>query len=342
MKALELSSDKTISLVEIDEPIIKDKEILINLGSCGICGSDLRNVFADSCKPSSKLGHEITGTIVKVGKSFNGRNYEGKRVFVNHHAPCNSCHYCIHGNETMCDKFTDNIFPCGISEKIILSEWIVNNQSIFELPDSMSFEEGSMIEPLACCIRGWKKLSFVKGDSVLIFGIGPIGILHAMLAKIYGASAIYCVDINQNKVNFCKKMNLGICVDGKTSEIESLIDLNDRLRPDLIIIATYDMTVLPKSVDIIRKGGTILIFGEPQKEINVNIDINKIYSKEVRIKTTYAATNEEIHEALHMITKMEIDVNKIITHRYSILESKDAFKKVHDRTDVIKAIIINK
>ena len=342
MKALELSSDKTISLVEIDEPIIKDKEILINLGSCGICGSDLRNVFADSCKPTSKLGHEITGTIVKVGKSFNGKNYEGKRVFVNHHAPCNSCHYCIHGNETMCDKFTDNIFPCGISEKIILSEWIVNNQSIFELPDSLSFEEGSMIEPLACCIRGWKKIPFVKGDSVLIFGIGPIGILHAMLAKIYGASAIYCVDINQNKVDFCKKMNLGICVDGRTSEIESLIDLNDRLRPDLIIIATYDMTVLPKSVDIIRKGGTILIFGEPQKEINVNVDINKIYSKEVRIKTTYAATNEEIQEALHMITKMEIDVNKIITHRYSILESKDAFKKVHDRNDVIKAIIINK
>lgn len=342
MKALKLFSDKTISLVDIEEPIIKDKEILINLGSCGICGSDLRNVFADSCKPTSKLGHEITGTIVKVGKSFNGKNYEGKRVFVNHHAPCNSCHYCIHGNETMCDKFTDNIFPCGISEKIILSEWIVNNQSIFELPDSLSFEDGSMIEPLACCIRGWKKIPFVKGDSVLIFGIGPIGILHAMLAKNYGASAIYCIDINQNKVNFCKKMNLGICVDGRTSEIESLIDLNDRLRPDLIIVATSDMSVLGKSVDIIRKGGTILIFGEPQKEVNVNVDINKIYSKEIRIKTTYAATNNEIHEALHMITKKEIDVNKIITHRYSILESKDAFKKVHDRTDVIKAIIINK
>src|SRR5918993_3115227 len=341
MKALKLFSDKTYSLIDMEEPPIHDKEILIKLGACGICGSDIGNIFADSCKPSVNLGHEVTGTIVKVGAHFKKNKFEGKRIFVNHHAPCNNCHYCTHGNETMCEKFVDNIFPCGISEKIILSEWIVNNQSIFELPDSMSFEEGSMIEPLACCIRGWKKLSFVKGDSVLIFGIGPIGILHAMLAKIYGASAIYCVDINQNKVDFCKKMNLGICVDGKTSEIESLIDLNDRLRPDLIIIATYDMTVLPKSVDIIRKGGTILIFGEPQKEINVNVDINKIYSKEVRIKTTYAATNEEIQEALHMITKMEIDVNKIITHRYSILESKDAFKKVHDRNDVIKAIIIN-
>jgi L-iditol 2-dehydrogenase len=342
MKALKLLSNNTISLVEIDEPVIKDKEILLNLGSCGICGSDIRNVFANSCKPTSKLGHEITGTIVKVGKNFDGKNYEGKRVFVNHHAPCNTCHYCIHGNETMCDKFIDNIFPCGISEKIILSEWIVNNQSIFELPDSMSFEEGSMIEPLACCIRGWKKISFVKGDVVLIFGIGPIGILHAMLAKIYGASTIYCLDINKNKVNFCKRMNLGICVDGRTSEIDSYINVDDKLRPDLIIIATYDMSVLPKSIDIIRKGGTILIFGEPPKEINVNVDINKIYSKEVRLLTTYAATNEEIHEALHMMTKMEIDVKKIITHRYSILESQDAFKKLNDKSDVIKAIIINK
>ena len=342
MKALKLLSDKTISLVEIDEPIIQDKEILINLGSCGICGSDIRNVFADSCKPSSKLGHEISGTIIKVGKSFNGKKYEGKRVFVNHHAPCNSCHYCNHGNETMCDKFTDNIFPCGISEKIILSEWIVNNKSIFELPDSMSFEEGSMLEPLACCIRGWKKISFVKGDSVLIFGIGPIGILHAMLAKIYGASAIYCIDINQNKVEYCKKMNLGICINGKTSEIDSYINLNDKHSPDVIIIATSDMSVLCKSIDIIKKGGTILIFGEPQKEIKVNIDINTIYSKEVKIITTYAATTKEIHEALRIITNMEIDVNKIITHRYSIAESKDAFEKVHYRNDVIKAIIINK
>jgi L-iditol 2-dehydrogenase len=163
-----------------------------------------------------------------------------------------------------------------------------------------------------------------------------------MLAKNYGASTIYCVDINQNRVNFCKKMNLGICINGRISEIGSKFNLNDRLSPDLIIIATSDMSVLHDSVDLIRKGGTILIFGEPQKEIKVNVDINKIYLKEVRIKTTYAATNEEIHEALDMITKIDIDVNKIITHRYSILESKDAFKKVHDRNDVIKAIILNK
>ncbi|HEX7257079.1 MAG TPA: zinc-binding dehydrogenase [Nitrososphaeraceae archaeon] len=342
MKALKLFSDKTYSLVDMEEPPIHDKEILIKLGACGICGSDIGNIFADSCKPSVNLGHEVTGTIVKVGAHFKKNKFEGKRIFVNHHAPCNNCHYCIHGNETMCEKFVNNIFPCGISEKIILSEWIIKTKSFFELPDSMSFEEGSMIEPLACCIRGWKKVSFIENDSVLIFGLGPIGILYAMLAKNYGASQIYCVDINQNRLNFCKKMNLGICIDGNTSELNRLIYKTKKRQPDLIIIATSDMTVLKKSIDIIRKGGTILIFGEPQKNIQVTVDMNKIYSKEIDIKTTYAATNKEIHEALQLIKIKKIDVNKIITHRYSITQSKDALENAHRRDEVIKAIIVNK
>jgi L-iditol 2-dehydrogenase len=328
-------------LIDIEEPSLKDKEILINLGACGICGSDIGNIFGNSCKPAINIGHEVTGTIVKVGSNFKKNKIEGKRVFVNIHAPCNNCHYCIHGNETMCEKFLDNIFPGGIAEKIILSEWIITNKSILELPDSMSFEEGAMIEPLACCIRGWKKISFIKNDSVLIFGIGPIGILFAMLAKTHGASQIYCVDINQNRLNFCKKMNLGICVNGNTSELNRLSEEDTKMQPDLIIIATSDMTVIKKSIDIIRKGGTILIFGEPQKDIKVNIDLNKIYSKEINIKTTYAATNKEIQEALHLIKIKEIDVNKIITHRYNITQSKDAIENAHHR-EVIKAIIINK
>jgi L-iditol 2-dehydrogenase len=341
MKALKLFSDKSFSLIDIEEPRLQDKEILINLGACGICGSDIGNIYGNSCKPSFNVGHEVTGTIVKVGANFKKNKFEGKRVFVNHHAPCNNCHYCIHGNATMCEKFLDNIFPGGIAEKIIISEWIIKNKSIFELPNSMSFEEGSMIEPLACCIRGWKKISFLKNDSVLIFGIGPIGILYAMLAKNYGASQIYCVDINQKRLNFCKKMNLGICINGNTSELNRLCDGDNKRQPDLIIIATSDMTVIKKSIDIVRKGGTILIFGEPQKDTEVNIDINKIYSKEINIKTTYAATNKEIHEALHLIKIKKIDVNKIISHRYNITQSKDAIENAHNR-EVIKAIIINK
>lgn len=342
MKVLKLFPDKTYSLIDMEEPQIKDTEILIKLGACGICGSDIGNVFSNSCKPTLNLGHEITGTIIKVGENFKEKKFEGKRVFVNHHAPCNNCHYCIHGNETMCKKFLDSIFPCGIAEKIIVSEWIIKNNSIMEIPDSMSFEEGSMIEPLACCIRGWNKISFIKNDIILIFGLGPIGILYAMLAKTYGASQIYCVDINQNRLNFCNNLKLGVCIDGNRPNLNKIIYDNKEIQPDLIIIATSDMEVIKQSIDIIRKGGTILIFGEPQKDTKVNIDLNKIYLKEITIKTTYAATNKEVHKAINLIETKEIDVSKIITHRYSITKSKDALENAYLRDKVIKAMITNK
>jgi L-iditol 2-dehydrogenase len=342
MKALKLFSDKTYSLIDLEEPPIQDKEILIKLGACGICGSDIGNIYSESCKPSFNLGHEVTGTIVKVGANFKKNNLEGKRIFVNHHAPCNNCHYCLHGNETMCEKFVSNIFPCGIAEKIILSEWIIQTESFFELPDSMSFEDGSMIEPLACCIRGWKKVLFKKNDKLLIFGLGPIGLLYAMLAKTYGSSQIYCVEINQNRLKFFKEMNLGICIDGNKSDFHRIFYDNKNHQPDLIIIATSDMKILSKAIDIVRNGGTILIFGEPQKDIKVNLDISKIYSKEIKIKTTYAATNKEILEALYLIKMKKIDVNKIITHRYNITQTKDAIENARSRNKVIKAIIFNK
>ena len=342
MKVLKLFPDKTYSLIDMEEPQIKDTEILIKLGACGICGSDIGNVFSNSCKPTLNLGHEITGTIIKVGENFKEKKFEGKRVFVNHHAPCNNCHYCIHGNETMCEKFLDSIFPCGIAEKIIVSEWIIKNNSIIEIPDSMSFEEGSMIEPLACCIRGWNKISFIKNDIILIFGLGPIGILYAMLAKTYGVSQIYCVDINQNRLNFCNNLKLGVCIDVNRLNLNKIIYDNKEIQPDLIIIATSDMEVIKQSIDIIRKGGTILIFGEPQKDTKVNIDLNKIYLKEITIKTTYAATNKEVHKALNLIETKEIDVSKIITHRYSITKSKDALENAYLRVKVIKAMITNK
>ena len=328
MKALKLFPDKTYSLIDLEEPPIQDKEILIKLGACGICGSDIGNIYSESCKPSLNLGHEITGTIIKVGTNFKKNNLEGKRIFVNHHAPCNSCHYCMHGNETMCEKFVSNIFPCGIAEKIILSEWIIETESFFELPDSMSFEDGSMIEPLACCIRGWKKILFKKDDKLLIFGLGPIGLLYGMLAKKNGASQIYGVDLNPNRLKFFEEMHLGICIDGNKSDfLRTFYENKKTHQPDLIIIATSDMKVLSKAIEIIRNGGTILIFGEPQKDAKVHLDINKIFSKDIKLKTTYAATNKEISEALYLIKTKKIDVNKIITHRYNITQTKDAFEK---------------
>ncbi|MDC0928233.1 alcohol dehydrogenase catalytic domain-containing protein, partial [Nitrosopumilus sp.] len=156
------------------EEICNEKEIIIKLKACGICGSDIGNIFQTSSKPTNKIGHEISGVISEVGKKIKDHKV-GDRVIINHHCPCEKCYFCLHGNETMCEKFTEQIEPCGLAEKFKISNWIIEKKGIFKIPEKMSYNEATMIEPLACCLRSWNKIGIQKRDSVMIFGFGLIG-----------------------------------------------------------------------------------------------------------------------------------------------------------------------
>jgi L-iditol 2-dehydrogenase len=335
-------SESTLFLEDIDEPVPKKGEMLVRIEGCGICGSDIGNVFGNSCKPTSKLGHEFVGILEKFDSDVNPEAFSiGERVFVHHHAPCNECYFCKKGNETMCEKFTDSLYPCGISEKIVIPEWIVKSDSIFRLPESLSPEDGIMIEPLACCIRGWKKVKLLEGDTILIFGIGPIGMINAMLAKIKGARKIFCVDINEYRLEYNDRLNLGKSFNSKKVKIANNVPTSSEEFVDMVIIATSDLSVLNDSIKIIRKGGIILIFGEPQRETKIDLNIDEIYSKEISIITTYAASNKEIREAIELIDKKIINVKKIVTHKFLIKQSKEAIERIFRKKDTLKTMIIN-
>ncbi len=284
----------------------------------------------------------IVGILEKFDSDVNAEAFSiGERVFVHHHAPCNQCYFCNKGNETMCEKFTDSLYPCGISEKIVIPEWIVKSDSIFRLPESLSPEDGIMIEPLACCIRGWKKVKLLEGDTILIFGIGPIGMINAMLAKIKGARKIFCVDINEYRLEYNDRLNLGKSFNSKKVKIANIVPTSSEEFVDMVIIATSDLSVLNDSIKIIRKGGIILIFGEPQRETKIDLNIHEIYSKEISIITTYAATNKEIREAIELIDKKIINVKKIVTHKFLIKQSKEAIERIFRKKDTLKTMITN-
>jgi len=335
-------SESTLFLEDIEEPVPKKGQMLVRIEGCGICGSDIGNVFGNSCKPTSKLGHEVVGILEKFDSDANPASFTiGERVFVHHHAPCNECYFCTKGNETMCEKFTDSLYPCGISEKIVIPEWIVKSDSIFRLPESISPEEGIMIEPLACCIRGWKKVNLLEGDTILIFGIGPIGMINAMLAKIKGARKIFCVDINDYRLTYNDRLNLGKSFNSKKVKIANNLPTSSEEFVDMVIVATSDLSVLNDSIKIIRKGGIILIFGEPQMEMKMDLNIDEIYSKEISIITTYAASNKEIMEAIELIDKKIINLKKIVTHKFLIKHSKEAIERIFRKKDTLKTMIIN-
>ena len=339
MKAVDITENSSVIVKEVNEPVIGKGDVLIKLDGCGICGTDKENLHGDSSKPSTKLGHEICGTIIKKGQKVNTEISEGMRVFVHHHTHCNECHYCLHGNHTMCEKYEDSLEPCGMSEKFVLPEWNVLNGCLIPLSDSISNEEGILIEPLGCCVRAWNKIKAMKNDSCVIFGMGTIGIMHAMLAKHFKFNQIFCVDVNKEKLEICNKMNLGYGINSTIENFDNIKKLTNNQGVDLIIIAVSDVRILKHAIDLVRKGGKIMIFGQPKKNSSYNIDMSYAYSKEIIIETTYAASNEDVRTAIDMIENNAIKIKNLVTHKFSIKDSKEAFECAIENNNAIKVMI---
>ena len=335
MKIVSIKDNLPI-LEEHSELNCGDKEIVVKLEACGICGSDIGNIFEKSSKPTKKIGHEISGIIYEVGREIIDLKI-GDRIIINHHCSCQKCHLCTHGNETMCEKFTEEIEPCGLAEKFLVSNWIIENKGVFKIPDDMSFKEATLIEPFACCLRSWKKIQVKKDDSVMIFGFGTIGIFHSIIAKEKKLNKII-VDYDDFRLNFGKKENLGEdFLNINNSNFEEFKKFYEKI--DLAIIANSDISCLNEAINVVRKGGTILFFGEPKANSKTKIDLSKIYSKEIKITTSYASTNQDFQEAMKIFSEKHNNFNKLITHEFTLENAQEAIKFAKDGKNRIKVII---
>lgn len=339
MKTAFVKAPSYVEVAESSTPNLGSGEILVKMHSCGICGSDVEKVFGKYGQPSMRLGHEPAGIISAVGNKVEGFKI-GDRVFTHHHVPCYSCHLCVHGNETMCQKYSDsNLNPCGLSEEYVVPEWNVSHGGVLKIPDSMSFDEAAMIEPLACCVRAWNKFLYKKGDSAAIFGTGPTGVMHAMIAKSNDFSQVFCFDVNDFRLNFAKQLGALPLKSGDQNAIPTLLSKTDNRGVDVSIVATSHLGAVSDAIACTRKGGTIILFGVPTKGATMNLDMSVIYAKELTIVPTYAASDIDTKEALDLIASGKVDVKKLITHRYSLIDSQKAFEHAHTGQNAMKIII---
>ncbi|MDH3677734.1 MAG: zinc-dependent dehydrogenase [Nitrosopumilus sp.] len=340
MKTAYVRETSKISVEDTEKPTLGPGAILVQMHACGICGSDLEKVFGSYGQPSMKLGHEPAGIVLEVGSNVTDLK-NGDRVFTHHHVPCYSCHYCKHGNETMCKKYYEtNLSPCGLSEEYVVPEWNVSHGGVLKLPDSMTFEEAAMIEPLACCVRAWEKYDYQEGDSVAIFGVGPTGMMHVMTAQAKKFSKIFCFDVNDFRLDFAKKFNVSDTINSTDEKkIEKIFSQTEQRGVDVAIVATSSLTALEDAIEITRKGGAIMMFGVPSKGAKIGLDMSKIYSKEITLVTSYAASDNDTKEALRLIDSSEIDVKKLVTHTYPFLDSQKAFDHARSGENAMKIII---
>lgn len=332
--------DKKVTLVESELPKINEDEMLVRMQSCGICGSDLEKVYGNYGMRSLRVGHEPAGVVIKVGKNLK-KFQAGDRVFVHHHVSCYSCRYCLQGNYTMCNNYqTSNIEPCGLSEEFIVPKWNIEHGGVLKLPESISYDEAALIEPFACCIRGLNKISIKHGDNVAILGAGPTGVMHTLLARLWGANNIVVSDVNQFRLKFVEKYGV-TAVNLNLEKLDNVINNNtESLGVDVTILATGSTKAFESSLRITRRGGKILLFGVPSVGSKCDLDLNSLYSNEQIIIPSYGASEIETNQALSLMSDKSIDLLPLVTHRFKLRESDNAFKCAHEAVNAMKVLVV--
>ncbi|MGC1708742.1 MAG: zinc-dependent dehydrogenase [Nitrosotalea sp.] len=342
MKAAYVKGPSNVEIRNVERPQVGSNDIIVTMRSCGVCGSDLEKIYGQYSQPSMRLGHEPSGIVSEAGSNVKEFK-KGDRVFVHHHVPCHSCHFCLHGNETMCQKYSEtNLSPCGLAEEFLVPDWNVSHGGVIKLPEHISFDEASMIEPLACCVRAWNKIKFKQGDSVAILGAGPTGMMHVMLSKIFGMKDIFCFDINNFRLGFAKQFGITESIlSTNPNAYQKILDMTQNRGVDVVIVSTGSLNAITQSIEIVRKGGTAVLFGVPPKDAKMSIDVSKIYSKEITITPSYAASETDTNAAFKLIEEEKIEVNRLITHRFDLTESAKALESAHQGNDSMKIILKN-
>lgn len=321
-------NNKDIRIEEMPIPKISVDEILVKVIASGICGSDVMEWYRLKKAPLV-LGHEITGEIVEVGRAI--KNYKvGQRVFVSHHVPCNTCHFCLSGNYTVCDILrTTNYFPGGFSEYIRVPKINVK-LGTFTLPDRISYEEGVFIEPLACVVRGQMKANISPGQTVLIVGSGVSGILHIALSKINGAKKIIVVDINKYRLQLAEKFG---------ADKVYLKKINQNILADKVIVCTNAPESIECAFKSVERGGTILFFAPFPPEVKVSFPLSRFYFDGITVLPSYGASPDNIKVAIDLLRQKKIKVEDMITHRLKLKDIQLGFQIVEDAKKSLKVII---
>ena len=258
MKVAMYYSNSDVRIEEQDIPDISENELLVKVIASGICGSDVMEWYRIKKAPLV-LGHEIAGEIVKTGE--NVKNFKvGDRVTVTHHVPCNTCRYCINDEQTVCHTIHNTKFyPGGFAQYLRVPEINVD-RGTFKLPDEMSFDEGTFVEPLGCVVRGFRVAKFKPAKTVLVLGSGMAGLLNIKLAKAYGATKIFATDIDESRLDAAKKMGADIVINAKDDINKKIKENNSGRLADFVILCAGVMSAAVQAVKAVDPGGTILWF----------------------------------------------------------------------------------
>ena len=313
-------SNRDVRVEEMPAPQIGPSEVLMRVEASGICGTDLLEWYRRHKAPLV-LGHEVAGVIAAVGEGV--KHYKvGERICAAHHVPCNTCHYCLSGHRTVCDTLRrTNFDPGGFAEYVRLPRINVE-QGIFPLPDEMSFEEATFVEPLACVLRGQRLAHFQPGQTVLVIGSGVAGLLHIQLARASSAGHIVATDVVDYRLQAARRLGADVAVHARDYTPASLRRAADDRLADLVVICSGATSAINQALESMERGGTVLFFAPTDPGASVPISVNDLFWRnEITLTSSYGGSPADYAAALDLIRAGRIRVREMITHRLGLAET---------------------
>ena len=333
-----------VRLETVPVPQIGRGEILLRVHTCGICGTDLKKIATGSHSAPRIFGHETSGVIALVGEGVSGLQ-PGDRVVVFHHIPCRNCYYCRHKTFAQCETYkkvgcTAGFEPSGggFAEYVRVMDWIVCEGTV-RIPDTVSFEQACFVEPVNTCMKGSETLQLKQGETVLVIGQGPIGILLSILAQRAGASVITS-DLYPQRLKIAETFGLGNSIDASRSDtVRAVREQTEGRGADAAILAVAGDGLIRSAMDAVRPGGRVLLFAQTVHG-EATIDPAAVCVDEKTLLGSYSASVELQEESVRFVMNHELDLEPLISHRFPLPSAVEALNlAAHPQAHSMKIVI---
>lgn len=335
MKVAVYYSNDDVRLEERPVPEISAGELLVRMKASGICGTDVMQWYRQKKAPRV-LGHEMGGEIVKAGADIKDFR-TGDRVFVSHHVPCFRCRYCLNEDFTACEALhSGNYDPGGFSEYIRIPPENVK-YGTFILPDTVTDEQASMIEPLGCVVMGQRQLNLKKGQVVLVIGSGISGLLHIQMAKLKGCTVI-ATDINEYRLRKARELGADHAVNAAEYSQDRLMQLTGGRQAERVVVCAGANQAIEHATASVDRKGKILFFAVPPGDIA--IPALRFWRDEITVTFSYGAAPQDLRDATALIQEGTINVRAMITHKIPLSEIQKGFKLVAEAKESLKVVIV--
>ncbi|HUW95679.1 MAG TPA: zinc-binding dehydrogenase [Anaerolineae bacterium] len=339
MKAVVYLGPGELSYQEVETPQVGPGELLVKTRAALTCGTDVKTFRRGHhlMKPPMLFGHEFAGDVAEVGEGVTGFA-EGMRVVAANSAPCNECYFCQHGRHNLCESI---LFNWGAFAEYVRVPARIVNTNLYEIPSNLRYEEAALLEPLACVVLGNEAASISPGDTVVIAGGGgPIGLMHLQLARHNGARQAVVIDLKDSRLQLAEELGATHTINPACEDpVQGVKGLTEGRGADVVIETAGVPEVWQLSLQVVRNGGTAVMFGGCPGGCQVSVDTDRVHYGELTIKGVFHHTPKTVARALQLLSDRVVKADSLITGRVPLKDTQLALEKVISGEAIKMAII---